>query len=148
MSQLQAPMTCCWVNLFVFRRVDANIRMESVPQEGQLLQVPEAFLHSRVQNLKEYVQRCTTGLVCNLGDLDISQWQDRKTGSMAVPATIRHQTIVHGISRNIKHISVIAYVSTPEKSFIPYIITLSDFVLIREQLKKQVVGVEMEWIWS
>jgi hypothetical protein len=67
---------------------------------------------------------------------------------MAVPATIRCQKIVHGISRNIKHISVIAYVSTTEKSFIPSIITLSDFVLIRKQLKKHVVWFEMEWIWS
>jgi hypothetical protein len=46
--------------------------MKSVPQEEQRLQVPQASLHRTVQNLKEYVQGCTTELVFNLDEVDIS----------------------------------------------------------------------------
>jgi hypothetical protein len=90
--------------------------------------------------LKEYVQGWRTELVFNLDEVGISDWEDRKTRNIVVPATKRGQTIHHGISRNVKHISAIACVSTTEKSFIPYVIALHDFALVREQLKKHGVG--------
>jgi phosphoglycerol transferase MdoB-like AlkP superfamily enzyme len=44
----------------------------------------------------------------------------------------------HGISRNVKHISVIDRISANGESLIPYITTSQDSPLVREQLKKHV----------
>jgi hypothetical protein len=83
--------------------------MTSVRQEEQFLQVRAAFLPRTVQNLKEYVQTSTTELIFNLDEVAISDWEERKARNIVVPATLRGQMIVHRISRNVKHISVIAY---------------------------------------
>jgi hypothetical protein len=117
--------------------------MKSVPQEEQRLHVPETFLHRTIQNLKEYVQGHTTELVFNLDEVDTSDWEGRKTKKIIVSVTIRRQTIVHGISGNVKHIWVIACVFHTEKSLISSIITLSDFASVREQLKTHGVGCGM-----
>jgi hypothetical protein len=50
------------------------------------------------------------------------------------------ETIVHGISRNVKRISVFASISAIGKSLVPYTITLEDSASVQEQLKKRDVG--------
>jgi hypothetical protein len=116
------------------------IDVKNVPQEGQHLQAPQVFLHRPVQNLKEYIQKRTTELVFNLGEVAIWDWEDRKTSNIVVLASLGGQTRHYGISRNVKHILVIDCVLTTGKSPVPYIIPLCDFVLIQKQLKKHVVG--------
>jgi hypothetical protein len=55
---------------------------------------------------------------------------------MIVPATRRGQVIHHGISRAVKHISVIAYGSAAGELFTPYILASQDSASVQEQLKK------------
>jgi hypothetical protein len=50
---------------------DEIIQIKSVAQEEQHLQVSQAFLYRTVQNLNEYVQKCTTELILNLDEVDI-----------------------------------------------------------------------------
>jgi hypothetical protein len=59
----------------------------------------------------------------NFDKVGLSDWEDRKTKTVIVPATMRGQAIYHEISRTVKHISVIACVSAAEQSLTPYIIT-------------------------
>jgi hypothetical protein len=127
-------------NLSVLRYSDEIILTKSVPQEEQRFQVRQGFLHRTDQNLKEHVQRWTTELVFHLEEVSIPDWEDRNTRNIVLPATRRGQMAHHGISRNVKHISMIARVSTPRKSHIPYIIPLQDLASVRKQLKKD--GVE------
>jgi hypothetical protein len=54
-----------------------------------------------------------------------------------VPATMRSQTIDHEISRTVKHISVIACISTARESLTPYIITSQAPTSVKERLKKE-----------
>jgi hypothetical protein len=75
-------------------------------------------------------------LVFNLDEVGISDWEDRKTKTVIVPAAMRAQTIHHEISRTVKHISVIACVSAAEESLTSYIITSQASRPVREQLKK------------
>jgi hypothetical protein len=49
---------------------------------------------------------------------------------------MRGQTIHHAMSRKVKHISVITRAFAAEESFIPDMMRLRDFPLVREQLKK------------
>jgi hypothetical protein len=77
------------------------------------------FLERTVQDLKEHVMRCVAELVFNLDEVGISDWEDRKTKTVIVPATMRGQTIHHEISRTVKHISVITCISVAEESLTP-----------------------------
>jgi hypothetical protein len=57
--------------------------------------------------------------------------------SVMVPESMSAQTIHHKISQNLKHGSVIAYISATRESLIPYIVTSQDSLPVRENLKKR-----------
>jgi hypothetical protein len=94
------------------------------------------FLEKTIDDLNEHVQKFVTGLMLNLDEIGISDWEDRKTKRVIVPATMVGQTIHHEISRTVKHISVIACVSAARELLTPYIITWQASKPIQEQLKK------------
>jgi hypothetical protein len=105
-------------------------------------------LERTVQHLKEHVQRCVAELVFNLDEIGISDWEDRTTKTVIVPATMVGQNIHHEISRMVKHISVIACVSAAGESLTSYILTSQASRLIREQLKKDDVRFGMDFVLS
>jgi hypothetical protein len=110
------------VNSFILCHPDEIIQTKSVLQEQQRLQVPRVFPERTVQNLNEHIQGCVVELVFNLDEVSISDWEDRKTKKVIVPATMRGRTIHHGISRTVEHISVITCVSAAEESLTLYVI--------------------------
>jgi hypothetical protein len=52
----------------------------------------------------------------------MSDWEDRKTRKVVVPATMEGQRMPHGVSRNMKHMSVIACVSSAGESLPLYVV--------------------------
>jgi hypothetical protein len=118
-SQFQAPITRDEVSWFVLRDGEKVIQMKSAPQKEQCLQVRRVLLPRTVQDLNEYVRRCTAELIFNLGEVRISDSQDRETRKFIVPVTMRGSTKHHRISRNVNQSSEIACVSTVAKSLIP-----------------------------
>jgi hypothetical protein len=84
--------------------------------------------------------------VFNLDEVGISDWEDRKTRTVILPATMRGQTIHHEISRTVKHISVIACVCAAVESLTSYIITSQDPMLVQERLKKEGVRFGMDFV--
>jgi hypothetical protein len=76
-------------------------------------------------------------LVFNLDEVGISDWEDRKTKTVIVPASMHGQMIHHEISRSVKHISVIACISAAGESLTPYIVTSQAPMLVQERLKKE-----------
>jgi hypothetical protein len=111
-----------------------NNSSKKFPQEDWRVQVSQVFLERAVQNRNEYGQGCTAELVFNLDEVDISDWEDRKARRVVALATMRGQTIHHGISRKVKHISVIPCVFAAGESLIPDMITLQDSPWVRKQL--------------
>jgi hypothetical protein len=57
--------------------------------------------------------------VFNLNKVGISDWEDRKTKKVIALAAMPGQTIHHGVSRKVKHISVIACMSAAGESLLP-----------------------------
>jgi hypothetical protein len=57
-----------------------------------------------VRNLNEHVQGCISELVFNLDEVGVSDWEDRKTGKVVVPATMDGRPIHRAVSRNVKRI--------------------------------------------
>jgi hypothetical protein len=76
------------------------------------------FLDKTVQNPNEHVQQCVIELVFNLEEVGISDCEKRTTRKVLASSTMRGQTRHHGISRIVKDILVIAYVSTAGESLI------------------------------
>jgi hypothetical protein len=76
-------------------------------------------------------------LVFNLDEVSISDWEDRKRKHVVVPAAMLGQSIHHGVSRKVKHISVIVCVSAVGASVLPYIVTSQNSPVVQELLKKQ-----------
>jgi hypothetical protein len=106
------------------------------------------FLERTVRDLKEHDQRCVAGLVFNLDEHGISDWEDRKTKTktVIVPATMCGQTIHREISRTVKHVSVIACVSAAGESFTPSIITSQASTSVKERLKKEGVRFRTDFV--
>jgi hypothetical protein len=76
----------------------------------------------------------------NLDEVGILDSEDRKGRKVVAsdrrPCAARRDMIHHGISRKVKHISVIACVSAAGESLTPDIMTSQDSPLFREQLNK------------
>jgi hypothetical protein len=83
-SQFQAPITRNLADSFVLRGAEETIPTKSVPQEGERLSGPRAFLTRTVQNLNEHLQEYTTEPVFNLDEVGISVWEGRRTRKVTV----------------------------------------------------------------
>jgi hypothetical protein len=65
---------------------------------------------------------------------DIFDW-DRQSNEIIIPFAMIVEVTYHGVNRNLKYISVIAYLFANRKSFILYIVTFQDFESFRNRLK-------------
>jgi hypothetical protein len=68
----------------------------------------------------------------------ISEWEDRTSKDVIVPKSASAQKIHHKINRNIKHMSVIAYISAAGESLAPYIVTSQGLLPVRKSVKSGV----------
>jgi hypothetical protein len=98
-GQFLPPITSDCVNSFVLRSEDKKIPTEAVESEEYRLQVPEIFLNRKVQGLNEQFREWTAASVCNLAEVDIWDWENYKTGTVLVLATMHGPTVSHGIDR-------------------------------------------------
>jgi hypothetical protein len=122
-SQVNITSTRGLVNSFLLRHSDEVIQTTIGAQEWQRSQVPGVFLDRITRVLYECVQGCAAELVFILDEVDIPDWEDRKTKKVIPLAAMVGQTIHHGASRDVKHISVIACLSTARESLLQYTVT-------------------------
>jgi hypothetical protein len=73
-------------------------------------------------------------LIFNLDEIGMSEWEDRNDKKVIVPKTMDDQTIHHRVSRNVKHISIITYITADVESLTLYIVTLQDYKPFRRKL--------------
>jgi hypothetical protein len=136
--QFKIKFTRGLANSFLLRNLDEVIQTKYGTQEGHRSQIPRAFLERIIQDLHIYVQGCVAELVFNLDEVGISDWEDRKTKKVITLAAIFGQTIHHGVSRNMKDISVIACLSAAGESLLHYIVTSENSPSLQEHLKNKV----------
>jgi hypothetical protein len=120
--------------------------MKGAPQEERRLQIPRAFLERTIHDLNDYLQGCISELVFNLNEIGISDWEDRKTKKVLAAAAMFGQTMHHGLSRIVKHISMIACVSVAGKSRLPYMVTSENSSTVQEHFRKQGVRLGRDFI--
>jgi hypothetical protein len=107
---------------------------KSTPQEDARLEIPRIFLDETVRYLGEYVHGMKAELVFNLGEVRVSEWENRKDKKVIIPGVLSGQTIHHRASRNLKHVSGITYISAVGESLTPYITISQDSESLRRKL--------------
>jgi hypothetical protein len=106
------------VHSFVLRHSDEVVQTKSGAQEGQRSQVPGVILERIIQDLHEYVQDCVAERMCNLDEAGIWAWEEGKTKKVIALAAMLGQMIHHGVSRNVKHLLVVACLSAAAESLL------------------------------
>jgi hypothetical protein len=134
------------VESFVLRQGDSLSERKRTPQEGTMLEVPRTFLEEIISCLREFVQTIKAELVFNLDEVGMSDWEARKDKKVVLPTGLNDQTIHHRVSRNVKHISIIACISAGGESLTPYIVTLQDSERVREKLKSRGVRLGVDFV--
>jgi hypothetical protein len=89
-----------------------------------------------MRDLNEHVQGCVSELVFNLDEVGLSDWEARNGRKGVVQATMDGRPRHHAVSRNVKHIAVIACVSAAGESLMPYIITSQNSPAVQEKLRQ------------
>jgi hypothetical protein len=125
------PITRGWVRSFMGRDIDELCKVKSSPQEAEPLEIPRCFLDQTLICITQFVRGRPTELVFNLDEVGISEWEDRKTKTVLVPKSMSEQMMHHKVNRNLKHVSVIEYVSVAGESLIPDIVPSQDSAHVR-----------------
>jgi hypothetical protein len=68
-----------WIDSFISRQADELTEKKSSPQEEARLQVPRVFLEETIWTMHETIKGRPSELVFNLGEVGISDWEDRKS---------------------------------------------------------------------
>jgi hypothetical protein len=110
------------------------IEVKSPPEEQPHLQVPQIFPDETRSWIQEAVNGRLIGGVFNLDEVGSSEWEDHKSKNVLVPVTSAGQTVHHGISRNLKHITIITCVSTRSGCLVPSMIRSQALEPIRLRL--------------
>jgi hypothetical protein len=130
-----------WVDSFILRHRDELVEMKSTPQEDARVKVAGIFLDETMRCLGEYVHGMKAELVFNLDEVGVSEWENRKDKKVAILRVLSGQTIHHRASRNLKHMSIITYISIMGESLTPYIMTSQDSESFRR--KRMIRGVRL-----
>jgi hypothetical protein len=72
------------------------------------------------------VQGSPPELAFNLAPVAISDWSDRETETVVVPAAMAKYAVHHKVNRSLKHVSVSACVSGAGEILMPHGITSQD----------------------
>jgi hypothetical protein len=73
--------------------------------------------------MKAAVHLRPSDLEFNLDEVGISDWDDRRPKWVMVPISANGETIHHGGSRNLKHVSIVTCISVGGQCLTPYMVT-------------------------
>jgi hypothetical protein len=88
-----------WVDSLLAHHAAELFETKYVPQEKPLLE-------AAVEESRKYVYHSWAELVVNRGEIGMSELADRVERKVIFSATMRGQTLFHGVNRNLKHIWV------------------------------------------
>jgi hypothetical protein len=124
-----------WVDSFISHQSAELIEKKSSPQEEPRLQVPRVSFDQPVRSMRDAVQAGPGGLVFNLDEVGMPDEDDRQPKKMVVSITTPLHSIHRRLSRSVKHISVVACISTNGACLTPYVVTSQDSAAVRRDLE-------------
>jgi hypothetical protein len=99
-KNLGTAITRGWVDSFLSRHDNDIFETKSSPQENQRLEVPRAFLEAGIEDTKTQIQNARAELVFNLGEIGISEWEDRIERKVMILSPMRDEKISMGFAGN------------------------------------------------
>jgi hypothetical protein len=136
-----------WVNSFVLRYREVLRKVKSTPQEHARLEVSREFLDETTRCLRDHVHGMRAELVFNLDQVGMSEWEDRKVKKVIVLMTMDGQTMHHGASRSVKHISVIACITAGGESLTPFLVISQISEGIRKRMMSRGVRLAVNFVF-
>jgi hypothetical protein len=133
-------ITRAWVDSLLIRPNVVMTKTVSNSPDDPRLQVPREFLIVTICEMEEAPQSSVRELASNLNELGVSEWDDRETRTVVVPAEMGSQAIHHGANRNLKHMTIGTCLAASEKHTIPFVMTSQDSGNLRRGLGKN--GIE------
>jgi hypothetical protein len=124
-----------WVDSLISRDSAELTEKKSSPSEDPRLQVPRIFPEETICSMHGTLQGCPSDLVFNLGEVEISDWEDRKPKKVVIPITVSAHNIHHRISRNVKHMSIVTWISGDGACLTPYVITSQDSAALHRAIE-------------
>jgi hypothetical protein len=143
-AKLSFPVTRGALDSVIGRHLSELINVKSTPQEKPRLQVPRIFLEETIRNMQEAVNRRLSDFVFNLDEIAISEWEDRKSKKVMVPGGFARQTVHHGISRNLKNITITMCLFTGGVCLVPRVVTFQAIKPVWLQLGETGIRVERD----
>jgi hypothetical protein len=88
---------------FLDCHADEVSRVTVASQEQLRLEVPRSYLDEYITSLKKIIPIVLSELVFNFDETGLSDWEDRKTKPIFVPAAGEDSTLHEPVNRNIRH---------------------------------------------
>jgi hypothetical protein len=121
-STFDNSVTKGWVNSFIGRHLDELKVCQSFPQEDTRFLIPRDYLKQHIVNMQTYVRGKTAELVFNLDEVGSSDWEDRKSRKVVVPAKVDSDNVFHPVPRRLKHMTILVCVSAGGDTLCPMLI--------------------------
>jgi hypothetical protein len=115
-----------WLNAFIGRHLDEIKVCRSFPQEDSRFVIPREHLNEHIINMQRYVSGKIAELVFNLDEVGSSDWEDRKTRKVLVPASVDSDDVFHPVSRKYKHMTLLVCVSAGGDALCPMLIVANE----------------------
>jgi hypothetical protein len=110
--QFEKRPTCRCVDYFMHRHADAFCETTLTRQENTRLQVPKQFLDDYIKLIKENMAFVPTELIFNLGEDGFSDWEERKSKQVLMPARFQRSVLHYLVNRTIRHPGLICCVTS------------------------------------
>jgi hypothetical protein len=85
-------------------------------------------------------------LVLNLGEIDMSEWEDQKDKKVIASKMMDGQTIHYRASRNVRHISIITCIIASGEPLTPYIVPSHDSAPVCRRLMSRGVCLRVDFM--
>jgi hypothetical protein len=115
-------LTSGWMQRFLDRHKSDVSRAIVNPQEQVRMEVPRASLDEYLLLIKKLVQIVPTELIFNLDETGLSDWENRKSKPVIVPAAAGDSRFHYPINRSIRHHTLLCCITAAGDSYCPLLI--------------------------
>jgi hypothetical protein len=115
-------LTYGWLRTFLDQHTSHVTRTIVHPQEQVRLQVPRCWLDSYIQLIKNYVPKIPAGLIFNIDESGLSDWEERKEKRVLMPSGHIDSTLHYPVNRSLRHHRLICCISAAEDGYYPLLI--------------------------
>jgi transposase len=136
-------LTYGWVETFLARHSEQITTATIHAQEDPRLQVPHEFLDAYLELVRRHVVGTNSRLVYNLDETGCSDWEERKNYHGIVPVELADDLIHFGVTRRIKHQTLLVCINAAGEMLCPLIISTdqSTMGVFRDGIEE---GVDLE----